>query len=106
MFRLIFRAAAALCLLVSGFLLWEGGGLPASGTAWIVAYFGLFRVPAAAAVILAANVLLAVASACVTELLLGLFMSALSAVCSAACLLGMLGAYFPPLFDHLVKWWH
>ena len=97
MFRLFFRSATALCL-IFGFLLWKAGlspeNLPGYG-GWADAYFDLFRDPMSAAAMLAGCLLLATASACITELLLGLIFSALSAALSLLCLIGFLGAHYP-----------
>ena len=109
MFRFLFRSLTTLCL-IAGFLLWKSGltpeKLPAGAAGWLSAYFDLFHNPVAAAAMLAGCLVLATASACVTELLLALVFSALSAGLSFLCLFGLLGGRFPlfaAYLEHLLR---
>ncbi len=109
MFRLIFRAITLLSL-VAGILLWKSGltpeRLPSGAAGWLAAYFDLFHDPVASTALLAACFLLAAAAACVTELLLALVFSALSAAISLLCLIGFIGARFPlfaAYMEHLFR---
>jgi hypothetical protein len=89
-----------LCLLVAAFVLWQTPGfpekLPTDLADWVVAWFKLFRNPVAALALFGLCVAFAVASASVTELLLGIVFSLTTAVLSVFCLVGALGATSKP----------
>ena len=107
MFRLLLSALSFLCLLVAGVLLWQSHSLPASfphgAAAWMNGWFGLFRNPLTAAVLLTGGFLFSAASACISEMLVGLILSFLSAFLSALCLLGFLGDRYPSIAAHLAN---
>jgi hypothetical protein len=107
MIRLAFSAVSTLCLLAAAFLLLQSDAfpeqLPADAAGWVAAFFVLFRDPVTAAALLAGCAALAVVSACVTELLLGLIFSIVSGAVSLACLIGFLGSHYPPLAGYLER---
>jgi hypothetical protein len=92
-----------LCLLVAAILLWQTPGfperLPTDLADWAVAWFKLFGNPVGALTLFGLCVAFAVASASVTELLLGLLFSITTAALSIFCLLGALGATYKPFAE-------
>jgi hypothetical protein len=108
MFRILLGAFSFLCLIAAGLLLWQShplaGGFPHGAAGWMAQWFVLFQDPVTAAVLVAGAFLLAAASACVSELLLGFLLSALSALISVSCLLGLLGGHYPMVAEHVEKW--
>jgi hypothetical protein len=106
MFKLGCGVISLLCLLVAAFLLWQSAWFPEKLpelAGWATAWFRLFHNPVAAAILLALCVALAVAAACLTDILVGIFFSLLTALSSLLCLLGVLGARFPGFADGVVK---
>jgi predicted permease len=103
MFRLGCGTVTFICLLAATFVLWQAPDfperLPSDLSDWAVAWFDLFRNPVAAAALVSLCVALAIAAASVTELLLGLIFSVLTAVISLLCLLGVLGAQYSGVAD-------
>jgi hypothetical protein len=108
MFRILLSALSFLSLIATGLLLWQSHTLPAhfphGATGWMVAWFGVFENPTITATLLTGSFLLAVTSACVTELLLGFLLSVFSALVSLLCLLGFLGNHYPAISEILEKW--
>jgi hypothetical protein len=103
MIKLGCGALTMLCLLAAAFLLWQSPevpeSLPVDLAEWATAWFALFRNPVAAAALFSLCVALAVMAASVTELLLGLLFSLLTAATSVLCLMGALGAQHPPFAE-------
>ena len=95
------------CLIVAGLMLWQShtlpGHFPNGAAGWLNVWFGLFSNPIMAATILAGSFFLAVASACISELLIGLLFTLLSASISALCLLGFMGSHYPSVAEHMEK---
>ena len=110
MFRLIFSAISFLCLLTVGILLWQSHSLtehlPHGAAGWVMTWFDLFENPMMAAIMLIGGFLLAVSATCVSELLLGLLLSFLSAIVSVLCLIGFLGSHYPSVAQHVEKLFH
>jgi hypothetical protein len=68
---------------------------------WAAAWFKLFRNPAAAATLLAVSAVLVAGAMCVTDILIGILFSFLSALFAVLCLLGALGSQFAPVAKSL-----
>ncbi|HEX2612737.1 MAG TPA: hypothetical protein VHO02_03990, partial [Fibrobacteria bacterium] len=98
---------ALLALLAAAMLLWITPGfaaaLPSGLAGWTGAWFAAFRNPGLSIWLFAFCTLLAVAAACVTELLLGILFSVLAALVSLFCLMGVLGARFPGVAEWVEK---
>jgi hypothetical protein len=77
--------------------------LPSTASGWIAAWFLLFREPLSAGVILSFSILLAVVAASVTELLLSLVFSLVSALLALFCFLGALGARHPGVAETITQ---
>lgn len=107
MIRLILSTLSFLCLLAAGILLWQShslsGNVPHGAAGWMNAWFGLFQDPLTAAALLAGGFTFSVASACISEMLIGLILSFLSMLISALCLLGFMGGHYPSLAAQMVK---
>lgn len=110
MIKLGFGIAAVVCILAAGILLWLSPvfpeQLPHHAADWAVAWFGLFRNPAAAAVLLSGSLLLLVSAMCLSDILVGILFSFLAALFAIACLLGVLALRFDGVatsMEHLLK---
>lgn len=103
MIKLGCGAISLLCLLVAAFVLWQTPGfseaLPSAMADWAIAWFKLFHNPVAAVALVTLCVAFAVAAASVTELLLGIAFSLLTALLSLLCLFGALGAAYKPFAE-------
>ncbi len=108
MFRIFLSAISFLCLITTGLLLWQSHTLPAhfphGSAGWMAAWFSVFENPVITATLLTGSFLLAVTSACVSELLLGFLLSLFSAVVSIFCMVGFLGNHYPNVSEFLEKW--
>ena len=107
MIRLVLSAISFLCLLTVGLLLWQSHVfpdlLPHGTSGWLAAWFSMFQSPATTLIILAGAFLLALASASISEFILGIVVSMLTVLASALCLLGFLGSHYPSIGEHLEK---
>ncbi len=110
MFRIILCAISFLCLLATGLLLWQSHTLPEhfphGAAGWLNAWFGLFANPITAATILVGAFFITIASACISELLVGLLLTSASMLISILCLLGFMGGHYPSVAGHLEKIFH
>lgn len=92
-----------LCLLAAAVLIWQTPGfpekLPTDFAEWVAAWFRLFRNPVSALTLFALCAAFAMVSASVTELLLGLAFSLVTAALSLLCLFGALGATYHPFAE-------
>ncbi len=107
MIRWLLTGVSTVSLAVNGLMLWQVNGfpsdLPSTGVRWMEAYFHLFSDPFSAAVIYGLTLALALASFCITELLLGLIFVALTAVLALVCLIGQASVHYPPLAHILIR---
>lgn len=107
MIKLGCGALTMLCLLAVAYLLWQSPGvpekLPSDLAGWVAAWIHLFRNPVAAASLFGLTVALAVVAASVTELLLGLLFSLLTAAAALLCLIGAFGAQHPPFAESVLN---
>lgn len=105
MIKLACGILAITCLSAAAIVLWLSPGfpesLPIALADWAVAWFKLFRNPAAAAMLLTVSVLLVAGAMCIADILLGMFFSFLAAVFAVLCLLGALGSQFAPVAKSL-----
>ena len=108
MFRIFLSAISFLCLLAAGLMLWQSHTLPEhfphGAAAWLNVWFGLFANPIMSATLLAGAFFIAIASACVNEMLVGLLLTLLSTLISALCLLGFMGSHYPSIGEYVEKW--
>ena len=107
MLRLILSTLSFLCLLTVGLLLWQSHVfpdlLPHGTSGWLAAWFSMFKSPATTLIILAGAFLLALASASISEFILGIVVSFLTFTASILCLLGFLGSHYTSVAEHLEK---
>ena len=107
MVRIFLSAISFLCLLTAGLMLWQSHTLPEhfphGAAGWLNVWFGLFANPIAAAILLAGAFFISVASACISELLIGLLFTLFSALISALCLLGFMGSHYPSIGEQVEK---
>ncbi len=103
MIKLGCGALSLFCLLAAAFLLWQAPGffesLPAGAANWATAWFNLFQNPVAALSLFGLCVAFAIVASSVTELLLGLLFSLVTALLSLLCLAGALGATYQPFAE-------
>jgi len=92
-----------LCLLAAAFLIWQTPAfpenLPTDSAGWVAAWFKVFRNPVSALSLFGLSVAFAIAAASVTELLLGIIFSLVTAGLSILCLVGALGANYKPFAE-------
>jgi hypothetical protein len=105
MIKLACGILAVVCLLAAAIVLWLSPAfpenLPAHLADWAVAWFKLFRNPAAAAMLLTVSLVLVTGAMCVADILLGMLFSFLAALFAVLCLLGALGSQFAPVAKSL-----
>jgi hypothetical protein len=98
---------AVVCLLAALIVLWVSPvfpeSLPRHLADWAVAWFKLFRNPAAATILLSSSLLLLAGAMCIADILLGILFSFLAALLAFLCLLGALGSQFDPVAKSLVN---
>jgi hypothetical protein len=103
MIKLGCGAVSMLSLIAAALLLWISPGIPESlpvgVDGWMAAWIDLFRNPVAAVALFALCAAFAFAAASVTEILLSLLFSLMTAAFSVLCLLGVLGARNPAVVD-------
>lgn len=103
MIKLGCGALSLFCLLAAAFLLWQAPGLfenlPSGAANWATAWFKLFQNPVAALSLFGLCAAFAVVASSVTELLLGLLFSLVTALLSLLCLAGALGATYQPFAE-------
>ena len=105
MIKLACGILAVACLVATAIVLWVSPAfpetLPRHLADWAVAWFKLFKNPAAAAMLLSICLLMITAAFCIADILLGILFSLLAALFSVLCLLGALGSQFPSLAKSL-----
>jgi len=103
--RWLSSGIATISLCVNGLLLWQSEGfpqqLPQNTVSWLEAYFHLFVDPLTATMIFSFTLLLALATFCITELLLGLIFSVITGIAALLSLFGQIAVHYPP-FAHFV----
>lgn len=105
MIKFALSGVSTLSLLASALLLWQSDffpeQLPRSLAGWVLAFFSLFHEPFTAMTLYGLTVLVIAASWCVTELLLSLIFSIVSAALAFLCLLGFLSVHYEPLQHYM-----
>jgi hypothetical protein len=103
----MFSGITTVSLAVNGLLYWQSDSfpkdLPVSGEGWIQAYLYLFHDPFSSGCFLLLTATLAVATMCITELLLGLVFAIVATIATLFCLVGQLSAHYPPLGHMLIR---
>ena len=101
MIKLACGILALVCLLAAAVVLWQSPAfperLPERLADWSVAWFHLFRNPAAAAFLLTLSFVFVTAAMCIADILLGMLFAFLAALFALICLLGALGSQFSPV---------
>ena len=105
MIKLACGILAVVCLVAAAIVLWLSPAfpenLPKRLADWAVAWFKLFRNPAAAAMLLSVSLLLFAGAMCIADILLGILCSGVAALFAVLCLLGALGSQFAPVAKSL-----
>lgn len=103
MIKLGCGAVTLLSLLAAGLMLWVTPGfgdiLAAGPVGWALIWISLFHDPAAAAALFVLTAALAATAASVSEILLGLIFSVITAVFALLCLLGMASVRNPDIAE-------
>jgi hypothetical protein len=101
---------ATIALCVNGLLLWQSEGfpqlLPHGTRAWVEAYFHLFSDPLTSTLIFLFTVLLALATFCISEMLLGLVFSIITGALAVLSLLGQIAYHYPPFSHFLIHFFN
>ena len=105
MIKLACGILAVVCLLAAAIVIWQSPlfpeKLPEHLADWAVAWFKLFKNPAAAAMLLSISFLMLMGAMCIADILLGILFSFLAALFAVLCLLGALGSQFAPVAKSL-----